>query len=93
MEKPKKFTARNAAKYAVKATVHLNTSQLTKSLITDYTSFDDTDNSVKIAAYLVGWYVSDVVKPVTDVAVDKTFDFVAAKREARKAKKNTEETK
>lgn len=90
MQSPK-FTARNATKYAVKAVIHLKTASLAADTIDDYTGFDDDSTAVKIGAYMVGWYVSDKLKPLTDKAVDKTFDYAAAKREARRNKKNTEQ--
>ena len=60
---------------------------LTRKAI-DYTRFEEDDIVTKIAPKVVGWYVSDKLKPVTDKAVDKAADFVNARREARAAKKN-----
>ena len=82
------FTARNAAKYAVKAAIAIKTARAAENVITDYSRFEKDDTIVNIGTGMVGWFVSDKLKPVTDKMVDKTFDFVAAKREARKAKKN-----
>lgn len=83
------FTARNVAKYAVKAAVQAKVSITTKHAITDYTRFEEDDNVTEITGFLVGWYVSDKVKPFTDKAVDKTADFIAKKRAERAAKKET----
>jgi hypothetical protein len=84
----KEFTARNASKYVVSAVVKLKVSRFTKDALTDYTSLEEDDNVVDIAGFLVGWYVSDKLRPITDTAVDKTADFVSAKRDAWKAKKD-----
>lgn len=73
------FTARNVAKFVVKAVVHGKTAQLTEQAIVDRTQFEEDDIVVDIAGNVVGWYVSDRLKPLTDAAVDKTFDFVAAR--------------
>lgn len=86
------FTARNVVKYVVKATVHSAVAQRAEDIITDYTRFEEDDTVVKISSHLVGWYVSDKLKPVTDKMVDKTADYVAAKREARCSKKETKKT-
>lgn len=85
------FTARNAAKYAVKATVHSIVQNRTADTIVDYTRFEEEDLTVRISSHLVGWYVADKVKPVTDSMVDKTADFIAKKRAERAAKKETAE--
>lgn len=82
------FTARNAAKYVVKAIIHFKTAQITEDVITDHTRFEEDDMIVDISGHLVGWYVSDKLKPVTDAMVDKTADFVVARKNARTAKKN-----
>jgi hypothetical protein len=82
------FTLRNAAKYVAKAIIHFETASLAETAITDHTRFEEDDMIVDISSHLAGWYVSDKLKPVTDKMVDKTADFIAAKREARKAKKN-----
>lgn len=86
------FTARNVMKYVVKAAVHSAVAQRAEDIITDYTQFEEDDAVVKISSHCVGWYVSDKLKPVTDRMVDKTADFIAEKREARAAKKETEKT-
>lgn len=80
------FTLRNVAKYAVTALIHGNVAKQTETAITDHTRFEEDDIVVDISAHVVGWYVSHKVKPYTDKAVDKTADFIVAKREARKAK-------
>lgn len=82
------FTPRNVAKYVAKGIIYGKTAQLTKETIVDHTQFEDDDIIVTISGGLVGWYVSDKLKPVTDKMIDKTADFIVAKREARKAKKD-----
>lgn len=84
------FTPRNAAKYIAKAIVHGKVASVTEDIIIDYSRFEEDDTIVDISSHLVGWYVSDKLKPLTDKMVDKTADFVVAKRDARKAKKTPE---
>lgn len=85
------FTARNVAKFVVKAAVHSKVAQLTEDAIIDYTRFEEDDKIVDISSHVVGWYVSDKLKPVTDRMVDKTADFIVAKRAKRAAKKDATE--
>jgi hypothetical protein len=82
------FTPRNVVKFVVKSIVAAKTAQLTEDALVDYTSLEEDSTTVDIAGAVVGWYVSDKLKPVTDGIVDKTADFVVSKREARKAKKD-----
>lgn len=80
------FTARNVAKYVARTIVGTKTAQLTTDAITDYTRFDDDDTIVNITAGIVGWYVSDRMRPVTDKMVDVTADRIVAFREKRQNK-------
>jgi len=82
------FTLRNVTKYAVKAAVHGYVASVAADAITDYTRFEEDDAVVRISSNVIGWGVSDKLKPVTNKIVDKTADFIVAKREARKSKKN-----
>lgn len=84
------FTFRNATKFVVKTLVASHVAQFTETAITDHTRFDEDDHVTNIGSSLVGWYVADKLKPVTDAIVDKTADKVTAFREARSAKKTTE---
>lgn len=85
------FTVRNAAKYAVTVAIHSKVSSVTQDAITDYTQFEEDDKIVHFGGHMVGWFVSDKLKPHTNKMVDKTADFIVAKRAARAAKKNTAE--
>lgn len=87
------FTARNAAKYVVKAIVASKTAQVAEDVITDYTRFEEDDTVVDISSHLIGWYVSSKLQPITDKMVDKTADFIMAKRQEMKDKKETPEEK
>lgn len=82
------FTPRNLAKDAVTSAIGMKVSQLTKDAIADYTRFDRDTIAVKIGSGIVGGIVANKLKPATDKMVDKTADYLAAKRETRKAKKN-----
>lgn len=86
MTKPP-FTARTAAKFVAQAIVQRKATQITEDVLTDYTRFEEDDLIVDLGGNLVGWYVSDKLRPVTDKIVDRTSDFIANKREARKARK------
>lgn len=83
------FTPRNAAKFVVTTIIKVKTAQKTEDLITDYTQFEEDALVVDIAGGLVGWWVGDRLKPYTDKVVDKTADFIVAKREQMKEKKDT----
>jgi hypothetical protein len=87
------FTPRNAAKYVVQAVVASKASKLAEGAITDYTRFEEDDTVVNISGHLVGWYVSGKLKPITDSMVDKTADYIVAKRAEMKSKKETSEEK
>jgi len=82
------FTPRNVAKFVAQAIVAGKTSQLTEKTITDHTRFEDDDMIVDISGTLVGWYVSQKLKPVTDGMVDKTADWLVEYKEKRDQKKN-----
>lgn len=84
------FTPRNVAKYVVKAIVAGKTAQLTEQAITDHTQFDEDDLVVDITGTVVGWYVASKLKPYTDVMVDKTADWINA-RKAQKTQTDTPE--
>lgn len=81
------FTPRNVAKMVVTTTVQLKTAAMTQRAITDHTALESTNIPVRLTSGVVGWYVSHKVKPYTDLAVDKTADFVNEKRENRRIKK------
>lgn len=82
------FTARNVSKFIAKSLVAAKTTQLTAETIADHTHYEKDDTIVELGSGVVGWYVSAKLSPITDAIVDKTADFVTAKREARQAKKN-----
>jgi hypothetical protein len=81
------FTPRNVAKFVVTTTIQLKTAVVTQHAIADHTTLESNDITVRVAGGVVGWGVSRVVKPYTDLAVDKTADFVSEKRENRRIRK------
>jgi hypothetical protein len=81
------FTPRNIMKYIATGVISMKAASMTKDALVDHTRFDEDDIVVKIGAGVVGWGAGHHAKPYTDKAVDKVADFVNAKREARKAKK------
>lgn len=84
------FTPRNAAKYIVKAIVHRKAAQFTEDVLIDYTRYEEDDLVVDLGSHLVGWYVSDKLKPHTDRAVDFVADKAVAYRQKRNATTPTE---
>lgn len=91
MERPP-FTPRNVAKFVVRLTIQSKVAKVAEDAITEHSRFEEDDLMVEIPAQLLGWYVSGKLKPLTDKMVDKTADFVVAKREARRTKKDNTET-
>jgi hypothetical protein len=87
------FTPRNVAKFVVTAIIAAKTSDYAEDAITEHTSLESDTLTVEIGSRVIGWFVADKLKPHTDMVVDKTADYVTAKREARNAKKNTTEEK
>lgn len=86
------FTPRNVAKMVVTATIQLKTAALTQTAIADHTSYEADAIPVRIVGGVVGWGVSQRVKPHTDRMVDKTANFVTERRAKRQAKKAEKET-
>jgi len=87
------FTARNIAKFVVTTAIAVKLENAAADTIVEQTKFEEDDLTVILSSKLIGWGVSSSIKPYTDKAVDKTADFVAAKREARQAKKNAKQEK
>lgn len=83
------FTARNVAKYAVKAIIHKKTADASATAIANHTRFEEDDLVVELSSHTVGWYVSDKLRPYTDRMVDATADKIASLR-AKKEDKTRE---
>lgn len=81
------FTARNVAKYIVRAAIHSQVASATETAIINHTRFEEDDFVVDVASNVVGWGVSAQLKPWSDRVVDRTADFIAEQRAARAAKK------
>ncbi len=84
------FTPRNVAKFIVKTLVAGKVSAMTEDAITNYTHFEEDDTVVHIASGVVGWYISDKLKPYTDNMVDKTADWLVARKDKKNQKDTTE---
>jgi hypothetical protein len=82
------FTPRGVTKFIVKSAIALKAKQVATDMVVDYTRFEKDDYVTKIGSDIVGGYVAYKLKPVTDKVVDKTFDFVAAKKKKYDDKKN-----
>lgn len=83
------FTARNAVKYVAKTIIASKTAEVAATTIADHTQFEEDDIAVKLSSGLIGWYVADKLKPVSDAVVDKAADKIAELRANRAAKKTT----
>lgn len=86
------FTARNVAKYAVTAIIAAKVEDTAENAIIEHTSHEEDELIVTLGSHVIGWGVASAVKPHTDKIVDKTANFIAAKRQARKDKKNADTT-
>lgn len=84
LEEDPEFTPRNVAKYAVTFVIKAKVGKFVKNVAEDYTSYERDDTIVRGSAYVISWGVSAKLKPYTDKVVDKTADYVAAKREQRR---------
>lgn len=78
------FTPRNVAKYAITFTIRAKVVRIVKNITEDYTSHESDEILVRASANVVAWGVSASLKPFTDKVVDKTADYIVAKREAKK---------
>jgi hypothetical protein len=79
------FTPRTVAKYVATTAIKMKTVQLAKEALADHTRFEEDDIVVRIGANVIGWGIAFKLKPYTDMAIDKTADFVNDRREAQKA--------
>lgn len=86
------FTPRNVAKHVVKAAIAFKVSRTVKHTIDDYTRYDQDNFVVDQTGFVIGWYVSDKLKPYTDKAVDWTADRIVAYKDKKKSPDKTEET-
>lgn len=82
------FTARNVSKFIAKSVVASHVAALAENAIIDHTRFEEDDLIVDLGSRVIGWGVASKLSPVTDAIVDKSADFITARREARKTKKN-----
>lgn len=86
------FTPRNVAKFAVTFLIRGKVVKIVRNAANDYTALEQDNLLVRASANIVGWGVSAKLKPHTDKVVDKTADFVVARREKKAAKKAQSET-
>lgn len=82
------FTPRNVAKGVVITIIGSRVTTTTERTIANNTRFDEDDLIVEIPSYVISSYVTHKVKPYTDKMVDKTADWLVARR----AKKNQDIT-
>jgi len=82
------FTVRGAAKFVVNGAIVIKSTSIAKDLMTDYTALEEDSMTIRLGSKVIGSFVGTKLKPTTDKIVDKTADFIVAKRNK---KKNTEE--
>jgi len=90
---PTDFTARNIAKWVARSIVAIKTAEVVTNTTANNTNFEKDAMIVKIGAGIVGWGVSNACGSLTDIAVDKTADFLTEKWNNRQAKKNDKQEK
>jgi len=81
---------RKLAKFLVISTISYKTTELAKSIADDYTQFEKDSLAVKLGSGAISLVVTSKLKPHTDKLVDKTADFIDAKRAERRTKKDNE---
>lgn len=79
---------RDLAKMAVGVAIGYKVQTVAANAIDDHTSLDKDSAPVQIGTGVLGMYVATKLLPITDKAIDTTFDFVIAQREKRREKKN-----
>jgi hypothetical protein len=84
----KNAAARSAAKWLIDSIIVIKTTELAADVLTDHTRYDQDNFIVKVASGAVGGVVSIAIAPVVDITVDKTADFVTAKYQAFRTKRN-----
>lgn len=84
------LTVRTVVKHVATSAVGMVANTLTVKAVDNYTGFEKDAFVVKLGAGVVGFIVASKVQPYTDMAVDKTADFIVEKREACKAKNTAE---
>ena len=92
MLKKEDLTPRNIAKYTVSTIISMRAAGIARNGMDNYTRFDGDSRVVLVASNVVGMYVAGMVQPYTDFVVDKTADFIVAKREERKTNKQEKDT-
>jgi len=91
------FRVRDVPKFLVTTYVSLKAASVSGKIIADHSRFEEGDIIVRIGAAGIGVITATTLTPITDGVIDKTADFVNAKRaerktkrEAKKAEKNAE---
>jgi hypothetical protein len=83
---------RTVAKFVVNGAISFKTNQFTKNLITDYTRFEKDDLVTNLTAGAVSLVVTQALEPLTEKAVDVTFDFVGTQYKKLKNRKKDDTT-
>lgn len=79
---------RDIAKMCIGVAIGFKVSDVASNAIVDNTSLEEDSRTVRIGTTVLGMYVAEKLSPITEKAVDTTFDFVIAQRAKRQAKKN-----
>jgi hypothetical protein len=67
------------AQYAVSFAVALKTTQVLEQQVAQHTELDPNGIPVQVGCMVAGQYVAYKTKPYTDVATEKTYNWVAEK--------------
>lgn len=82
------FTPRGVAKFSVSFIIKAKVAKKTAHFISERTSLESDSIAVGLGSALVGNFVGQSLRPLTDKMVDKTADFITQKRDERKSNKS-----
>lgn len=82
------FDTRTIAKHLASSVLGIGIGTVVTKTADNHTNLKKDGYPVQIVGGLLAFVICTQFQPVTDKIVDSTFDFVAAKRQARKDKKS-----
>lgn len=86
------FNAIDLAKGAVSMVVTAKVSAMVEDQIIDRTNLDPDGLPAKVSAFVIGGAISNMTRPYTDAAVEKTVAKVQVWREKRQQRKQEKTT-
>lgn len=84
---------RDLAKMAVGVAIGYKVQTVAANSIDEHTSLEKDSATVQIGSGVLGMYVATKLGPISDKAIDVTFDFVIAQRNKRRDRKNDSDEK